>query len=127
MPTSAWMRLDSRPRLSAWLVKGQTVRIGTFDNHTPKLGAEELFRKALENRIIAASPWRLVPSTSASRWVLQATLESYEVRPLGLTLGSSGNPGGAGKGTGKGKDQGNARRGRHGRVRRGRAATRPAR
>ena len=92
----AYHRLDNRPRTSIWLVKGETVRIGSFENHTPKLGAEELFRKALENRIVAASPWKLVPSTSASRWVLQATLERYEVRPLGLSLGSSSNPGSAG-------------------------------
>ena len=92
----AYHRLDNRPRTSVWLVKGETVRIGSFENHTPKLGADELFRKALENRIVAASPWKLVPSTAASRWVLQATLEHYEVRPLGLSLGSSSNPGSAG-------------------------------
>jgi hypothetical protein len=95
-PGCAYHRLDNRPRTSIWLVKGETVRIGSFENHTPKLGAEELFRKALENRIVAASPWKLVPTTAASRWVLQATLEQYEVRPLGLSLGSSSNPGSAG-------------------------------
>ena len=52
-----------------------------------------MFRKALENRIVAASPWKLVPPTASSRWVLQATLERYDVRPLGLTLGSAANPG----------------------------------
>ena len=92
----SYHRLDSRPRVSAWLVKGETVRIGSFENHTPKLGAEELFRKALENRIVAASPWKLVPTTAASRWVLQATLDHYEVRPLGLSLGNAANPGSAG-------------------------------
>ena len=92
----AYHRLDNRPRMSAWLVRGETVRIGSFENHTPKLGAEELFRKALENRIVAASPWKLVPSTASSRWVLQATLEHYEVRPLGLSLGTAANPGSAG-------------------------------
>jgi hypothetical protein len=91
-------RLDSRPRVSAWLVKGETVRIGSFENHTPRLGAEELFRKALENRIIAASPWRLAASTSSSRWVLEATLERYEVRALGVNSGS-GNSGSAGSAT----------------------------
>jgi hypothetical protein len=88
-------RLDNRPRTPVWLVKGETVRIGSFENHTPRLGAEEVFRKALENRIVAASPWKLVPSSSESRWVLQATLEQYDVRPLGLNLGSS-NAGSAG-------------------------------
>jgi hypothetical protein len=92
----AYHRLDNRPRLSAWLLKGETVRIGSFDNHTPKLGAEEVFRKALENRIVAASPWKLVPPTASSRWVLQASLEHYEVRPLGLSLGTAANPGSAG-------------------------------
>jgi hypothetical protein len=92
----AYRRLDSRPRVAAWLVKGETVRIGSFENHTPRLGAEELFRKALENRIVAASPWKLVPPTASSRWVLQATLDHYQVRPLGLSLGSPANPGSAG-------------------------------
>ena len=95
-PACGYHRLDSRPRVSAWRVTGETVRIGAVENHTPRLGAEELFRKALENRIIAASPWRLVPSTATSRWVLEATLEHYEVRPLGLNLGSASNPGSAG-------------------------------
>jgi hypothetical protein len=95
----AYHRLDRNPRLSAWLVKGETVRIGSFENHTPKLGAEEVFRKALENRIVAASPWKLVPSTARSRWVLQASLDHYEVRPLGLSLGTLGNPGSAGSAT----------------------------
>jgi len=92
-------RLDSRPRVSPWLVKGGTVRIGGFDNHTAKLGAEELFRKALENRIVAASPWKLVQPSASSRWVLKATLERYEARPLGLSLGTSANPGSAGSAT----------------------------
>ena len=95
----AYHRLDNRPRVAAWLVKGETVRIGSFDNHTPRLGAEELFRKALENRIMAAAPWKLVPTTASSRWVLRATLEHYEIRPLGLSLGSSANPGSAGSAT----------------------------
>ena len=81
-------RLDSRPRAAAWMVKGETVRIASFRNNTPKLGAEETFRKALENRIVGASPWRLVPQSSASRWVLQGSIDRYEVRPLGLALGN---------------------------------------
>jgi hypothetical protein len=89
-------RLDSRPRAAAWLVKGETIRIASFENHSPKLGAEETFRKALENRIVAASPWKLVPPTASSRWVLRATLESYNVRPLGLSLGTAANPASAG-------------------------------
>jgi hypothetical protein len=95
-PGCAYHRLDNRPRVAAWLVRGETVRIGSFENHTPKLGAEELFRKALENRIMAASPWKLVPPTASSRWVLRATLEHYEVRPLGLSLGTTGNQASAG-------------------------------
>ena len=82
-------RLDNRPRTAAWMVKGETVRIASFKNNTPKLGAEETFRKALENRVVAASPWKLVPQSSESRWVIQATIEHYEVRPLGLSLGNS--------------------------------------
>ena len=98
-PGCGYHRLDSRPRQAPWLVKGETVRIGSFENHTPKLGAEDLFRKALENRIMAASPWKLVAPTSSSRWVLQATLEQYDVRPLGLSLGGSGNFSSAGSAT----------------------------
>ena len=82
-------RLDMRPRKAAWMVKGETVRIASFKNNTPKLGAEETFRKALENRIVAASPWNLVSQSSESRWVIQASIEHYEVRPLGLSLGNA--------------------------------------
>jgi hypothetical protein len=82
-------RLDRRPRASAWMVKGETVRIASFKNNTAKLGAEETFRKALENRVVAASPWRLVPQSAEARWVIQAAIEHYEVRPLGLSLGTS--------------------------------------
>ncbi|MDR3672246.1 MAG: LPS assembly lipoprotein LptE [Holophaga sp.] len=95
-PGCAYHRLDNRPRVAAWLVRGETVRIGSFENHSPRLGAEEVFRKALENRIMAAAPWKLVPPTAASRWVLRATLEHYEVRALGLSLGSGGNTASAG-------------------------------
>jgi hypothetical protein len=80
-------RLDRRPRAAAWMVKGETVRIASFKNRTPRLGAEETFRKALENRIVAASPWKLVPPNASSRWMLQCAIEHYEVRPLGLSLG----------------------------------------
>jgi hypothetical protein len=91
-------RLDRRPRVAPWLVRGETVRIGGFENHTPRLGAEETFRKALENRIVAASPWTLVPSGAQSRWVLQAALERYEVQSLAVSQGS-GNTGSAGSST----------------------------
>ncbi len=92
-------RLDTRPRAASWMAKGQTVRIAAFRNNTPRLGAEETFRKALENRIVAASPWRLVPQNAASRWVLQGALERYEVRALGLSLGSDSVKGSAGSAT----------------------------
>lgn len=91
-----YQRLDRRPRAAAWMVKGETVRIASFRNHTPRLGLEEPFRKALENRIVAASPWKLVPQSGGSRWVLQATLEKYELRPLGLSLGNAQSRGSAG-------------------------------
>jgi len=96
MPGCGYHRLDNRPRAAAWMVRGQTVRIASFRNNTPKLGAEEVFRKALENRIVAASPWRLVPQSAASRWVLQGAIEQYEARPLGLSLGSDAVKGSAG-------------------------------
>lgn len=92
-------RLDRRPRVAPWLVRGETVRIGAFENHTPRLGAEGVFRKALENRIVAASPWKLVPSSAQSRWVLQAALERYEVQSLAVSQGLGGNTGSAGSST----------------------------
>jgi hypothetical protein len=91
-----YYRLDRRPRAAAWMVKGETVRIVSFKNNSSRLGVEETFRKALENRIVSASPWRLVPQSGISRWVLQGTIERYEVRPLGLTLGNEVAKGSAG-------------------------------
>lgn len=81
-------RLDSRPRASAWMKKGDTVRLAKMRNLTPRLGIEERFTKALENRVLAASPWRLAGQGDVARWVIQGTLEKYEVRPLGLSLGN---------------------------------------
>ena len=89
-------RLDRRPRRAAWMVKGETVRIASFGNRTPRLGVEETFRKALEHRIVAASPWKLVGQNATSRWVLQGTIERYEVKALGLNLGTSTAKGAAG-------------------------------
>ncbi len=80
-------RLDRQPRSSPWHAKGSTLRLATFRNNTTRLGLEQPFRRALEWRIAAASPWVLVTPAEASRWVLQATIERYEVRPLGLSLG----------------------------------------
>lgn len=89
-------RLDRTVKSSPWHKKGETVRIATFRNLTPRLGIEENFRKALENRIVAVSPWRLVGEDSGARWVLQGAIEQYEVRPLGLSLGNAGAKGSAG-------------------------------
>lgn len=81
-------RLDSRPHVSAWMRKGDTVRLAKMRNLTPRLGLEERFTKALENRVMAASPWKLAGQGDASRWVIQGTIEKYEVRALGLSLGN---------------------------------------
>jgi len=81
-------RLDRQPRHAAWAKKGETIRLARFRNLTPRLGLEDRFTKALENRLVAASPWRLVSQGEASRWVLQGTLEEYKSRPIGLTLGN---------------------------------------
>lgn len=78
------------------MVKGETVRIGSFGNRSPRLGVEETFRKALENRIVAASPWKLVASDSPARWILVGAIERYEIRALGLSLGSQAVSGSAG-------------------------------
>lgn len=81
-------RLDRVPHPAAWMKKGETIRLAKFKNMTSHLGVEDRFTKALENRIVAASPWKLVPQGAASRYVLQGTLEKYEVRPIGLSVGT---------------------------------------
>lgn len=83
----SYRRLDRCPCMHPWLIRGETVRVDNFRNNTHKLGIEDFFRKALENRIVAVSPWKLQPSTSpfGARWIIQATIESYMVRPLGIT------------------------------------------
>ena len=80
----SYHRLDTCPHTSPWLKKGETVRVDNFKNTTHRLGIEEPFKKALENRIIANSPWELRPSSSNARWIIQATIERYKVRPLTL-------------------------------------------
>ncbi len=85
-----YRRLDRQPRTAAWARKGETIRLARFQNLTPRLGVEDRFTKALENRIVAASPWRLVPPGVPSRWVLQGSLVKFETRPVGLSLGSGG-------------------------------------
>jgi Na+-transporting NADH:ubiquinone oxidoreductase subunit NqrC len=82
-------RLDRQQRAVAWAKQGETIRLARFRNLTPRLGLEDRFTKALENRVVAASPWRLVAQGEASRWVLQGTLEDYKSRPIGLTLGNA--------------------------------------
>jgi len=91
-----YQRLDRRPRMHAWMQRGESIRIASFLNRTSQLGAEETFRKALENRIVSATPWTLAPPGSASRWVLQCSLLKYDVRVLGLSLGSASVKGSAG-------------------------------
>lgn len=81
-------RLDRQPRSAAWAKQGETIRLARFRNLTPRLGLEDRFTKALENRVVAASPWRLVGTGEPSRWVLQGTLEEFTSRPIGLTLGN---------------------------------------
>ncbi len=82
-------RLDRQQRVAGWAKTGETIRLARFRNLTPRLGLEDRFTKALENRVVAASPWRLVAQGEPSRWVLQGTLEDYKSRPIGLTLGNS--------------------------------------
>ena len=81
-------RLDRQQRAAAWAKPGETMRLARFRNLSSRLGLEDRFTKALENRVVAASPWRLVAQGEPSRWVLQGTLESFSSRPIGLTLGN---------------------------------------
>jgi hypothetical protein len=89
-------RLDRQQRAAAWAKPGETIRLARFRNLTPRLGLEDRFTKALENRLVAASPWRLVVQGEPSRWVLQGTLEQYSSRPIGLALGNAGTKASAG-------------------------------
>lgn len=91
-----YRRLDREPHQAAWAHRGDTIRLARFRNLTPKLGLEDRFTKALESRVVAASPWKLVGPGEPSRWVLQGTLEKYESRPLGLTLGNGSERASAG-------------------------------
>jgi hypothetical protein len=84
-------RLDRQQRAAAWAKPGETIRLARFRNLTPRLGLEDRFTKALENRLVAASPWRMVAQGEPSRWVLQGTLEDYKSRPIGLSLGTAGS------------------------------------
>ena len=81
-------RLDRQQRSAPWAKQGETIRLARFRNLTPRLGLEDRFTKALENRLVAASPWRLVAQGEPSRWVLQGTLEDYKSRPIGLSIGN---------------------------------------
>ena len=81
-------QLDRQQRGVAWAKTGDTIRLARFRNLTPRLGLEDRFTKALENRVVAASPWRLVAQGEPARWVLQGSLESYVSRPIGLSLGT---------------------------------------
>jgi len=89
-------RLDRQPRAAAWAKRGETIRLARFRNLTPRLGLEDRFTKALENRVVAASPWRLVGQDQVSRWVLRGTLEDFRSRPIGLTLGNDRSKASAG-------------------------------
>lgn len=91
-----YRRLDREPGRAVWKASGETVRLSPFVNRTRRPDLVEPFRKALENRVVAHAPWRMVPPASPARWVLQCVLESYEVRPLGLNLGAGTARGSAG-------------------------------
>jgi len=81
-------RLDSTRNTIPWIVRGDTISLGKIYNNTKQGGLEELFKKAIENRVISSSPWKLVTRGAGSRWILQVTIVSYEVYPLGLNLSS---------------------------------------
>jgi hypothetical protein len=91
-----YRRLDRVSSAVPWAAPGETISLGKIHNSTKQGGLEESFRKAVENRIISSSPWKLVYSGSGSRWVLQGALASFEVRPLGLNLRSGQAQGSAG-------------------------------
>jgi hypothetical protein len=92
-------RLDRAANTAPWAASGGTISLGRIFNNTKQGGLEEVFKKAVENRIVAASPWKLVAPGSGSRWVLQGSIDSYEIIPLGLNLVASNVRGAAGSAT----------------------------
>ena len=89
-------RLD-RPQANVpWTATGKSISLGKIFNNTKQGGLEEAFKKAIENRIITSSPWKLVQFGTGSDWVLQGAILSFEVRPLGLNLRSGQVQGSAG-------------------------------
>jgi hypothetical protein len=102
---SAWLslaaacgyyRLDRAAKNAPWTAAGDTISLGKIYNNTRQGGLEEAFKRAVENRIIASSPWKLVASGVSSDWVLRGTIASFDVRPLGLNLRSGQVQGSAG-------------------------------
>jgi len=89
-------RLDHTKNTIPWIVRGDTISLGRIYNNTKQGGLEDVFKKAVENRIISSSPWKLAAQGFGSRWILQGTIVSYEVRPLGLNLSSGQIRGAAG-------------------------------
>lgn len=89
-------RLDRAVKSAPWTAPGETISLGKIYNNTRQGDLEEIFKKAVENRIIASSPWKLTAPGSGSRWILQGTIASFEVRPLGLNLRAGQAQGAAG-------------------------------
>jgi len=97
--TCGYHRLDKVAKTVPWATPGETISLGRIFNNTKQGGLEEVFKKAVENRIVAASPWKLVQQGAGSRWVLQGSIDSCEVVPLGLNLVASNVRGAAGSAT----------------------------
>jgi hypothetical protein len=89
-------RLDRPNRNVPWTAAGGSISLGKIFNNTKHGGLEEAFQKAVENRIITSSPWKLVAAGANSDWVLRGTIASFDVRPLGLNLRSGQVQGSAG-------------------------------
>ncbi|MDR0498838.1 MAG: LPS assembly lipoprotein LptE [Holophagales bacterium] len=89
-------RLDRTRNTVSWIVRGETVSLGRIYNNTKQGRLEDVFKKAIENRVISSSPWKLAARGAESRWILQGTILSYEIRPLGLNLRSGQLQGAAG-------------------------------
>jgi hypothetical protein len=92
-------RLDRAHKAVPWIERGQTISLGKIYNNTKRGSLEEVFKKAVENRIIASSPWKLAPPGAESQWVLQGSIDSYDVVPLGLNLVTGQVRGAAGSAT----------------------------
>lgn len=68
-----------------------TIKIDKFVNKSHKFGLEEIFLKALENRILISSSWKLANKDHESNLLLQATIDKCQITPLDFVTNNDFN------------------------------------